>query len=247
SSPVGRSLDSMPARLVALVAGLLLLAGCGARPSLGAPAATSPTTLTTAGASTVTTAGTPTDPATTTAASVTLPVPSTPATPAAPPPPPPSPPPAAVAGGLYLLGDSVMLGARDALEHQFPGAVVDAVESRSFVSGIDVVRRLDANGTLAANVVVHLGANGAVSEGECDQMMDALAGHHVVLLTVKVPRSWEAPNNAVIRDCAARRGAALADWQSVALANPAALYKDGTHLRPPGGGLLYTNLIQQHL
>ena len=51
----------------------------------------------------------------------------------------------------------------------------------------------------------------------------------------------------MLRDCAQRRGAILTDWQSVASANPAALYKDGIHLRPPQGGLLYADLVAHSL
>jgi hypothetical protein len=247
----------MPARLVALLAGVVTLAACGARPSLGQPAQTvtapSTTVTTAAPATPATTAAAPTttvtDPATTdpgTTVAATIPVPDpTPPTVAATAPT--TPAPVAVAGGLYLLGDSVMLGARDALQRYFPGAVVDAVESRSFIAGVDVARHEAATGALGANVVVHLGANGAITPQECDQMMDTLGGRHVVLLTIKVPRPWEAPNNAVLQDCASRRGATLADWQAVAVANPGALYKDGIHLRPPAGGLLYTQLVAQSL
>jgi hypothetical protein len=151
------------------------------------------------------------------------------------------------AGGLYFIGDSVMLGAVAALQERFPGAVVDAAQSRSFGVGVDILRRLRADGTLAANVVVHLGNNGTATSAQCDQLMDALADRHVLLLTVKVPRSWEEPNNAVLRDCAQRRGATLTDWQAVAMANPAALYRDGIHLRPPQGGALYADLVAHSL
>ena len=56
---------------------------------------------------------------------------------------------------LYALGDSVMLGAAGNLAAA--GFCVDAVQSRAFISGLDQVIRLHAEGRLGQTVVVSLG------------------------------------------------------------------------------------------
>ncbi len=139
----------------------------------------------------------------------------------------------APAGGVLAVGDSVLLGASGALHEAIPGIDVDAAVSRQFSTGIDIVRsRLDS-GQLPGTVVVHLGTNGTIGSELCDALMDVLAGRRVVLVTLHVPRSWEAGNNAVLRDCAFRHGAGIADWSSVA-GSAGYLAGDGYHLNSEG-------------
>ena len=61
-------------------------------------------------------------------------------------------------------------------------------------------------------------------------MMTLLAGKRVVLVNVRVPRSWERSNNEVLAACAARHGAALVDWY----ANATGLAPDGYHVGTSG-------------
>jgi hypothetical protein len=148
---------------------------------------------------------------------------------------------------MYAIGDSVMLGAERALEKGIPGMAVDAAKDRSFGDGVKVLRKLDKADKLPANVVVHLGTNGTVTAKQCDDLMDVLAGHRVVLVNLNVPRDWETANNLVLADCANRRGAVLADWKALATEHPTALYGDGIHLRQPEGALVYTGLIDRNI
>ena len=132
-----------------------------------------------------------------------------------------------------------MLGAEPALEAGIPAMTVDAVESRSFSSGVQVLKRMAGDGTLAPNVVVHLGNNGTISTNECDDLMQTLQGHRVLIVNVKVPRDYETRNNDVLRDCATRYGASLGDWRSLAVANP----QDIADFDPLGGR---SQMIRQH-
>ena len=134
--------------------------------------------------------------------------------------------------GVFAIGDSVMLGSADALHAALPGITVDAEVSRQFAEGVAIIELLAAAGRLPDTVVVHLGTNGSIAAERCDQLMTAAAGRRVVLLTLEVPRSWEAGNNGVLRDCAARHGAAIADWNVVA--EPRVLAGDGFHVRGDG-------------
>jgi hypothetical protein len=158
---------------------------------------------------------------------------------AAPEPPPPpqggSRPPAVAApsGGVLALGDSVMLGAANALAEAIGGVEVDAAVSRQFTTGLELLLARRDEGRLPGTVVVHLGTNGSVAGETCDALMDALAGRRVLLVTLQVPRSWEAGNNAILRDCALRHGAGIADWSSAA-DRPGQLAGDGYHLNPEG-------------
>jgi hypothetical protein len=132
--------------------------------------------------------------------------------------------------GVLAVGDSVMLGAVDALQRSIPGIVVDAEVSRQFDAGLTIVRRLAEIDALPDTVVIHLGSNGNVSTGSCDEMMSLLAGREVVVVNVRVPRPWESGNNRVLSACAERHGARLVDWHDGATG----LAGDGVHIGPEG-------------
>ncbi len=133
------------------------------------------------------------------------------------------------------LGDSVMLGAAAQLTAQ--GFTVDAVESRAFINGLDVILQLKAQGRLGDVVVVHLGTNGPINSGDMTKMMEALADvPQVLLLTIDVPRDYTAGNNSLIYDTAATYpNVSLLDWAGNDDACPGnCFYNDGFHLRPDG-------------
>ena len=141
------------------------------------------------------------------------------------------PSPVAIMPGTDILavGDSIMLGASNALTRQFPGIAIDAKVGRQFSEGLDIVKALAARGTIPDTVVVHLGTNGTVSSARCDELMNLLAGKRVVLVNVHVPRPWEAQNNDVLAACAARHGATIVDWHT----NAVGLAPDGYHRGGP--------------
>ncbi len=154
-------------------------------------------------------------------------------------------PPAAVS--KLALGDSVMLGAATKLAES--GFVVDAIESRAFVNGLDTILTLRDQGRLGDVVVVHLGTNGRIREGDLTQMMEALAGvPQVLLLTIDVPRDYTAGNNALLYDAANTfPNVQLLDWAGLNDNCPGeCLYADGIHLKPDGQAY-YTQLINDQL
>jgi hypothetical protein len=144
--------------------------------------------------------------------------------------------------GVLAVGDSVMLGAAPVLQAALPGIVVDAAVSRQFATGIEILRARRNGGGLPGTIVVHLGTNGDVGEGACDALVEVAAGRRLILLTLKVPRAWEAPNNEVLRACAARHGASVAEWHEAATG----LAGDGYHLTPEGARR-YTELVAASL
>jgi hypothetical protein len=140
-----------------------------------------------------------------------------------------------IPAGRYALGDSVMLGARWALERQGFGRV-DAVKSRQAYAGPAILRRMGAR--LPRDVVIHLGTNGTFPMSTCRAMVDiAGANRHVFLVTDHVRRSWTKGNNATIRRCAQAYGSdrvSVIDWDWAASRHPSWLYSDGMHLKPTG-------------
>lgn len=147
-------------------------------------------------------------------------------------------------GRVTAIGDSVMLGAAPELRQDLGTVDVDAAVSRQVAAGIGVLASRRAAGQLGPTVVIHLGTNGTFTAGEFDQIMQILQGERrVVFVNVRVDRSWEPGNNAVIAAGVQRYGTTrLVDWHGAASARAGLFANDGFHLRPEGAAL-YASLI----
>jgi peptidoglycan/LPS O-acetylase OafA/YrhL len=147
-------------------------------------------------------------------------------------------------GRPLAVGASVMLAAQPELERR---ATVDAAVGRQVP---DILARLaqyrDA-GKLSDRVIVQIGENGPLTDDDVAELRAVLRGvQRVVLINVRVPRSWDEEVNAAlaaaVRDWPAAR---LADWHD-ASARAGLLYPDGAH-PTPAGQRVYTRLIRRAL
>jgi peptidoglycan/LPS O-acetylase OafA/YrhL len=161
------------------------------------------------------------------------------------PPPPPVPPvdPAA-APAVTAIGDSVMLGAKGALEARIPNITVDATVSRQFGHGIDLVRQLKESGRLAPVVVIHLGTNGVITDGHMQAMKDLLADRQrVIFLNLFVPRPWQNQDNDVLQRWIPQFGnAVLINWNGEGSTHPEMFYGDRIHVKADGQ-IRYADLV----
>jgi peptidoglycan/LPS O-acetylase OafA/YrhL len=155
----------------------------------------------------------------------------------------------AYTGSVSAIGDSVMLGAVRGLQKDIRGlGVVDAEVGLQIYDAINILKSRRATGQLGSLVIVHLGNNGTFTRQEFDQIMRILSGvDKVVFVNVRVPRSWEDPNNEVISEGVERyENAVLVDWHSASVNHPEYFYRDGYHLRPKAQKI-YADLISSHL
>ena len=114
----------------------------------------------------------------------------------------------------------------------------------------DIIGRLQAYrdaGELPERVVVQIGENGPVTGGELAELRRVLKGvARVVIVNVRVPRSWGDSVNASLEKFVSRwPEARLADWYD-ASARQGLLYDDATHPRPEGQKI-YTRIVRQAL
>jgi lysophospholipase L1-like esterase len=150
---------------------------------------------------------------------------------------------------VFALGDSVMLGSAAELKRLIPNIEVDATVSRQVSEGISVLKTRRDTGRLGDSVVIHLGNNGTFTSQQFDQVLQLLANvRRVVFVTVKVPRSWEAGDNAVIAAGVKRypTRAVLVDWHAAGVNHPEFFAKDGFHLTSKGAST-YAALIAESL
>ncbi len=140
----------------------------------------------------------------------------------------------AAAHGRLGVGDSIMLSAEPGLAAHH--VHVNAVVGRQFHQGLLLLRRLAARGSLPSVIIVHLGTNGPIDSSACDAVT-RLAGtsRRVFLVTIWVPRPWEASNNAIIDACAAAEPRVnVIRWFDRVAGHPRWLAGDGYHLTPLG-------------
>ena len=149
---------------------------------------------------------------------------------------------------VVMLGDSVMLGARDTLPNRIGAVRVNAAVSRQMNEGLEILRRLRDEARLGEAVVIHLGNNGSFTAEQFDQLMWIVrAVPKVVVVNVKVPRRWERSVNAVIENGVGRHGATLVDWHAGwRSCGGDVFYSDGLHLTP-FGARCYAGMIARAL
>jgi peptidoglycan/LPS O-acetylase OafA/YrhL len=153
--------------------------------------------------------------------------PATTPSPSHPPPPAPT---------VSAFGDSVMLGAAGQLRAAITHISVSAVEGRQARDVFADIASHKAAGTLGRCVVIHTGDNGIIAPDDLSGALASLRDRsRVVILTDRVPRDWQAPNNDTLHATVARfPNAVLVDWYAIANPHRDWFYKDGLHLRPPG-------------
>ena len=153
------------------------------------------------------------------------------------------PPVLTTAPSVTAIGDSVMLGAAYSLAGSIPGIDVDAQVGRQASAAISLLSQRAASNLLGSVILMDIGNNGTFTSAQFDQIMAIAGTRTVIFVNLRVPRSWQDGNNAVIADGVARYpNARLVDWKAAGDAHPDVFYSDGIHLTPDGASL-YTSLI----
>src|SRR5918911_614755 len=157
------------------------------------------------------------------------------------------------AGWVSAIGDSVMLGAVEALQQKIPNlGLLNAQGSRQPSAAIDILGQWRTAGYLGDTVVIAIGNNGPFTSEQFDEMMRVLAGTpKVLIVTLTVPPGVENPvaasNNTVLIDGARRYpNTVLVDWRTASANHPEYFSGDGTHLSLQGAQA-YAELITSHL
>jgi hypothetical protein len=170
----------------------------------------------------------------------------------------PAPEPASALSGngqpVYVFGDSVLLGAKSAIEQRL--AAKGWVPSVFAHVGANMPETIDLIESLAGQIpdVVVMGAgnnyfgNPAVFREQIDDAMSGLTrARRVIWLNMREFRPDRRDANAEL-NAAAQRWPTLeiADWNNLSLTRPNVFYADGLHLRPEGAALM-AELIDNRL
>ncbi|MEY4469564.1 MAG: hypothetical protein RLZZ87_888 [Actinomycetota bacterium] len=137
--------------------------------------------------------------------------------------------------GIWLTGDSVILGIKSALAESYPIGLINARVGRQAPELLAEIAR-DISGAPSGPVVLNMGNNNALTEDQVVKVLEALQGQSkVILVNTAVPRPWRDQNNALISEVSARfSNVRVVDWASLSDGHPEYFAPDGVHLVPTG-------------
>jgi peptidoglycan/LPS O-acetylase OafA/YrhL len=137
--------------------------------------------------------------------------------------------------GLWVTGDSVILGIRNVLAQYERIELINARVGRQ-ISELIEVTRTDQQFVGDSPVVLNLGNNNRLVEFEIVELMEIVkAQPKIIVVNTAVPRSWKDLNNQLIREVTSRYpNTILVDWDQISSNHPEYFATDGVHLNPPG-------------
>ena len=137
-------------------------------------------------------------------------------------------------GGLWVTGDSVILGIRFELDTRQHIGLINARVGRQAPELLEVIQH-DKLNMQGSTIVLNLGNNNKLTEEQVAAIFEAIADQpKIIVVNTAVPRGWRDENNALIAQYAAQYGAQLVDWAAVSDGHPEYFGPDGVHLVPTG-------------
>ena len=145
--------------------------------------------------------------------------------------------------GLWVTGDSVILGIRSKLESKEHISLINARVGRQ-APELLAVMRVDQSSVPSSPVVFNLGNNNALDEQTVRDIFEVVKNQpQVIVVNTSVPRAWKDANNAIISKVASGYpNVRLVDWDRVSKGRPELFAPDGVHLSPTGSDV-YVDLV----
>jgi len=148
--------------------------------------------------------------------------------------------------GLWVTGDSVILGIRSVLEENQPISLVNARIGRQAPELLEVLIQ-DQPQALDSPVIFNLGNNNALSREQVEQIFEAVKGQpQIIVVNTAVPRPWRDGNNQIINEVAAKYPQAdVIDWSAISNGRPEYFAPDGVHLVPAGVNAYVSAILEK--
>ena len=147
--------------------------------------------------------------------------------------------------GLWVTGDSVILGIRNKLALQEEIALINARVGRQIQELIAAVEE-DKPLVGSSPVVLNVGNNNAVSREDMVKLMELLKDQpKVVVVNTSVSRTWREGNNKIISEVVAGYpNAVLVNWAEIAENHPEFFAPDGVHLIEAGSDVYIASILE---
>jgi len=145
--------------------------------------------------------------------------------------------------GLWVTGDSVILGIRSKLESKEHISLINARVGRQ-APELLAVMRVDQSSVPSSPVIFNLGNNNALSEKTVIDIFEVIKNQpQIIVVNTAVPRPWRDANNAIISKVAAGYpNIKVVDWDRISKGRPELFAPDGVHLSPAGSDV-YVDLV----
>ena len=137
--------------------------------------------------------------------------------------------------GLWVTGDSVILGIRHEIEVNHPIALINARVGRQAPELLDVMSRYSES-VANSPLIFNLGNNNALTREQVVSIFEvAKAAPKAIVVNTAVPRPWKDANNALIREVAlGYPNISVIAWDQISQGHPEYFAPDGVHLVPAG-------------
>lgn len=137
-------------------------------------------------------------------------------------------------GGLWVTGDSVILGIRFELDARENIGLINARVGRQAPELLEVIKNDKAN-MIGSTMIMNLGNNNRLTEDQVAAIFAEVKDQpRIIVVNTAVPRGWRDENNALIAQYATLYGARLIDWATISAGHPEYFGPDGVHLVPAG-------------
>ena len=145
--------------------------------------------------------------------------------------------------GLWVTGDSVILGIRSKLESKEHISLINARVGRQ-APELLAVMRVDQASVPSSPIIFNLGNNNALSEKTVTEIFEVIKNQpQIIVVNTAVPRPWRDNNNLIISKVAALYpNIKLVDWGKISTGRPELFAPDGVHLSPAGSDV-YVDLV----
>ena len=137
--------------------------------------------------------------------------------------------------GLWVVGDSVILGIRNELESKEHIGLINARVGRQAGELLEIIKK-DKAKMQGMKTVINLGNNNRLVDTEVAEIFFELKDQPlVVVVNTAVPRTWRDENNQIIqRESMNYPNIKIADWALKSENHPEYFAPDGVHLIPAG-------------
>ena len=137
--------------------------------------------------------------------------------------------------GIWVTGDSVILGIRHEIEARNPIALINARVGRQSTELLEVIQK-DSSAAIGSPIVFNLGNNNALTREQVVAIFEAIKTAPIrIVVNTAVPRPWKETNNALIDEVAsAYPNTHVIRWDQISMGHPEYFAPDGIHLVPAG-------------
>lgn len=139
------------------------------------------------------------------------------------------------ADGLWVTGDSIILGIRASLDAQRAISVMNARIGRQAPELLAVMQSDQAE-VVDSPLIFNLGNNGLLNRRDVQEIFELVKNQsQVIVVNTAVSRPWRDANNELIAEIAQQYSTVtLIDWNSISSGHPEYFAPDGIHLVPTG-------------